>query len=83
MCWAADDSRYLRPGCAEPLGAGSLEAGRARLRFVGLVTAAVWKLFEHSSFQASTHHLTLSHAAATGSVTLKHRRKTKACTILT
>lgn len=67
-----DRPSYLGPGCDEPFGAGSLEAGGAGLWFVGLVTATVWKLFEHTTFQPSTHHLTLPHPTATGSVTLTH-----------
>lgn len=62
--------RYLGPGCSEPFGAGSLEAGWANLWFVGLVTAAVRKLLENTSIQPSTHHLTLTHTAPTCRITL-------------
>lgn len=37
---------------------------------VALVTAALWEFFKHTSFQSSTHHLTLAHTTATGGVTL-------------
>lgn len=67
-----DRQSYLRPGCGEPFGAGSLEAGGAALWLVVLVTAAVWKLFEHTTLQPSTHHLTLTQAASTCSITLAH-----------
>lgn len=61
---------YLRPGRGEPFGARSLEAGREALWLVALVTAALWKFFKDASFQSSTHHLTLTHAAATRGITL-------------
>lgn len=64
--------RYLRPGRGEPFGAGSLKARGAGLWFVGLVTAAVWKLFKHTTFKTGTHHLTLPHAAPTCSITLTY-----------
>jgi len=66
----------LRPGRGEPLGAGSLEAGGAGLWCVGVVTAAVWELFEHAGLQAHTHHRTPAHAAAAGSVTLQRSKRT-------
>lgn len=67
MKWA--DSN-LGPGCSEPFGAGPLEAVGAGFRFLALVTAAVWKLFECATFEPSTQNLAVPHSTATGSIAL-------------
>lgn len=49
-----------------------MEAGGARLWFVGLVTAAVWKLFEHAAIESGTHNLALTYTPPTCGITLGH-----------
>lgn len=49
-----------------------MEAGGARLWFVGLVTAAVWKLFKHAAIESGTHHLALTYTPPTRGITLGH-----------
>lgn len=71
---APQPDRYLGPRRGEPLGAGSLEAGRAALRLVALVAAALWKLFEHAAFQAGAHDLALTQPAAAGGIALSHSK---------
>lgn len=49
-----------------------MEAGGARLWFVGLVTAAVWELFKHAAIEPGTHHLALTYTPPTRGITLGH-----------